>query len=97
MRKGFDGLHGLVTETLKQDPRSGDLFVFVNRRRDRVKVLAWEGDGLAIWYKRLEAGTFALPAGEGDAIALSPAQLALLLAGVDLKETRPRRRYRRAG
>ena len=97
MRKGFDGLHGLVLEVLQQDPLSGDLFVFLNRRRDRVKILVWEGDGLAVWHKRLEAGTFAMPAGDGDSIVLSSAQLAMLLGGVDYKITRQRKRYRRVG
>ena len=96
MRKSFDGLHGLVVEVLRQDPLSGDLFVFLNRRRDRVKLLIWEEDGMLIVYKRLERGTFALPEGDGDSIALSSAQLSLLLGGIDLKQTRPRRRYRRA-
>lgn len=97
MRKGFDGLYGVVQEVLRQDPLSGDLFVFVNRRRDRVKLLIWEGDGLLIVYKRLEQGTFYLPAGDGDSLVLSSAQLSLLLGGIDLKETRARKRYRRAG
>jgi transposase len=97
MRKSFDGLHALVQSVLKQDPLSGDLFVFLSRRRDRVKILTWEGDGQSIWYKRLEAGTFAMPQGDGDSIPLSTAQLALLLSGVDLKATRPRKRYRSAG
>jgi transposase len=96
MRKSFDGLHGLVVEVLRQDPLSGDLFVFLNRRRDRVKLLIWEDDGMLILYKRLERGTFALPQGDGDSIALSSAQLALLLGGIDLAQTRPRRRYRRS-
>ena len=96
MRKSFDGLHGLVQQVLRQDPLSGDLFVFLNRRRDRVKVLAWEGDGFVIWYKRLEAGTFAAPQGPGDALRLSATQLALLLGGVDLAATQPRKRYRRS-
>lgn len=96
MRKSFDGLHGLVLEVLRQDPQSGDLFVFLNRRRDRLKILLWEGDGLAIWYKRLEVGTFALPDASGDSLTLTSAQLALLLGGIDLNQTRPRKRYRRA-
>jgi transposase len=96
MRKSFDGLHGLVLEVLRQDPQSGDLFVFLNRRRDRVKILVWEGDGLAIWYKRLEVGTFAVPAGDGDSVLLSATQLALLLGGIDARDTRPRKRYRPA-
>lgn len=95
MRKSFDGLHGLVLEVLGQDPLSGDVFVFVNRRQDRVKILMWEGDGLAIRYKRLEAGTFQLPSGEGDSCELSSTQLAMLLGGVDLRTARKRKRYQR--
>jgi transposase len=97
LRKGFDGLYGVVQEVLRQDPLSGDLFVFLNRRRDRVKLLIWEGDGLMIVYKRLERGTFALPASSDDSVVLSSAQLSLLLGGIDLKNTRARKRYRRAG
>jgi transposase len=96
MRKGFDGLHGVVLEVLRQDPLSGDLFVFLNRRRDRVKLLIWEGDGMMIVYKRLEQGTFALPAGSDESLVLTSAQLALLLGGIDLKQTRARARYQRA-
>lgn len=95
MRKSFDGLHGLVQDVLRQDPLSGDLFVFLNRRRDRVKLLLWEGDGMLIVYKRLERGTFGLPASQGDCLLLSSAQLALLLSGVDLKQTKARKRYHR--
>ena len=58
MRKGFDGLQGIVVGVLEQDPMSGHLFLFLNRRRDKLKVLYWDGDGLAIWYRRLEQGTF---------------------------------------
>jgi transposase len=55
MRKSFSGLHGLILESLRQDPLSGDWFVFVNRRRDRLKIMAWEQDGFVIWYKKLES------------------------------------------
>ena len=96
MRKGFDGLHGVVLEVLRQDPLSGDLFVFLNKRRDRVKLLIWEGDGMPIVYKRLERGTFRPPAAGGDCVTLSPAQLSLLLGGIDLMQTRQRPRYHRA-
>lgn len=97
MRKSFDGLHGLALEVLRQDPLSGDLFVFLNKRRNCVKLLVWEEDGWLILYKRLESGTFAPPVGEGDSLTLSAAQLALLLGGIDLAQTRPRKRYHRAG
>ena len=61
MRKGFNGLQGLVSGVLQQDPLSGHLFLFINRRGDKLKILYWDGDGLAIWYKRLEQGTFQSP------------------------------------
>ena len=63
MRRSFDGLSGMVGEVVKQSPLSGHLFVFRNRRGDKLKVLYWAGDGLCIWAKRLEKGTFELPAG----------------------------------
>jgi transposase len=96
MRKGFDGLHGVVLEVLRQDPLSGDLFVFLNKRRDRVKLLIWDGDGMLIVYKRLERGTFSRPAGNDDSVTLSSAQLSMLMGGIDLKQTRQRPRYSRA-
>jgi hypothetical protein len=104
MRKSFDGLVGMVREYLGQDPLSGHLFLFLNRRRDRVKILFWERDGLVIWYKRLEAGTFqqldpAACAGRtsGNAgVELTTTDLALLLTGVDLASARRRKRYARA-
>jgi transposase len=97
MRKSFNGLHGLVVDVLRQDPLSGDWFVFLNRRRDRIKILAWEQDGFLIWYKQLQAGTFALPSHNGESLSLTSAQLALLLSGIDLRQTRRRKRYQRAG
>lgn len=97
MRKSFDGLAALVAEQLGQDPLSGHLFIFSSRRRDRVKLLYFERGGLAIWYKRLEQGTFAAPrvAGDGRSVQLTSEELALLLAGVDLAGARRRKRYER--
>jgi transposase len=98
LRKGFDALCGLVTTAFGQDPLSGYLFLFVNRRRDRLKILYWDRDGLAIWYKRLETpGTFQLPAVPRDAVSveLSATQLTLILSGIDLSSARQRKRYQR--
>jgi transposase len=97
LRKGFDALSGLVTTAFSQDPTSGHLFLFVNRRRDRLKILYWDRDGLAIWYKRLEKGSFQLPAVACDAVAIemTPTQLALILSGIDLSSARQRKRYQR--
>jgi transposase len=98
MRKSFDGLTGLVEECFHQDPLTGHLFLFVNRRRDRIKVLYFDRDGLAIWYKRLEAGSFEMPrTADPDGVELQPAQLALILSGIDLQSARQRKRYQRAG
>lgn len=83
MRKGFDGLSGLVEEYFSESLFSGALFIFLNRRRNRVKILYWDGGGLALWYKRLERGTFRMPSGrEGTAVELSSAELAMLLEGI---------------
>jgi transposase len=80
MRKSFDGLSGIVRGELQQDPLAGDLFVFVSRRRNFVKVLYWDRDGLALWAKRLERGRFA-PRPEGPP-EIAHDELALLLEGV---------------
>jgi transposase len=95
MRKSFDGLFGLASGFLGQDPLSGHLFVFRNRTGDRLKVLYWDRDGLAIWYKRLEKGTFRMPAASADAssVELDACQWALILQGVDLKTARRLPRY----
>jgi transposase len=105
MRKSFDGLEGLVREYLGQDPLSGHLFLFLNRRRDRIKLLYWDRDGFAIWMKRLEAGTFqqfdptscSLHTLGQAGVELNTTDLALLLSGVDLATARRRKRYARAG
>jgi transposase len=98
LRKGFDALAGLVTTAFGQDPTSGHLFLFVNRRRDRLKILYWDhGDGLAIWYKRLEVGSFQIPVAPQNAasIEMTPTQLSLILSGIDLRSARQRKRYQR--
>jgi len=83
MRKGFDGLSGMVQQHFKEDLFSGSLFIFVNRRRDRLKMLYWDRDGLALWYKRLERGKFRMPSGEQDqSVELSSAELSMLLEGI---------------
>jgi transposase len=99
MRKSFDGLTGLVESALELDPLSGHLYLFLNKRRDRLKILFWERDGLVIWYKRLEAGTFQWPPIDERTThaELSMTDLALLLSGVDVASARRRKRYRRAG
>ena len=101
LRKGFDGLCGLAEHVLKQDPLSGHLFVFRNRARDRIKVLYWDHDGLAIWYKRLERGRFQLPTDVQPAdetragVEISASDMSLLLGGIDLASVKRRRRYQR--
>lgn len=98
LRKSFDGLSGLVQECFGQDLLTGHLFLFLNRRRDRIKVLYFDRDGLAIWYKRLEAGSFQLPHEvPQDGVELQPAQLAMLLSGIDLRTARQRKRFRPTG
>lgn len=89
MRKGFNGLQGLVLQTLEEDPLSGHLFLFINRRADRLKVLYWDRDGFALWYKRLERGTFQMPtiaAGQTKSEIRSD-ELVMLLSGVDLQDS----------
>jgi transposase len=102
MRKSFDSLAGLVEQQLGQDPLAGDLFVFRSKRGDRLKLLYWDSDGLAIWYKRLEEGTFVFPTPDqqrakvgAHGLIIRPAELAMLLDGIDLADVKRRRRYRR--
>ena len=94
MRRSFDGLAAMVETFLGEDPLSGAIFVFCNRRRDRVKLLYWSGDGYALWYKRLEAGTFNIPPGPSPRATLNSGELAMLLEGIT--PLRVGKRYRRA-
>jgi transposase len=102
MRKSFDSLAALVQTHLDQDALSGDLFVFRSRRGDRLKLLWWDEDGYGLFYKRLEEGTFVLPTADGkraemgtSGLVLRPAELAMLLDGVDLTNVKRHKRYRR--
>lgn len=105
MRKGFDGLAALVEHAIREDPFSGHLFVFRNQRRDRLKLLWWDRDGWALFYKRLERGGYEFPtdrktpgtsASDGDArCEIRADELALLLEGIDLKSVKRRPRYER--
>ncbi|HEY4592038.1 MAG TPA: IS66 family insertion sequence element accessory protein TnpB, partial [Thermoanaerobaculia bacterium] len=95
MRKSFDGLAALVAGPLALDPLSGHLFVFLNKRRDRIKILYWDRDGLAVWAKRLESGTYRLPDATAGRVEMTTADLAALLAGIDLDTARRRHRYAR--
>ena len=97
MRKSFYGLVALTESALKQDPLSGSLFVFVNRRRDRIKILYWGQTGFCIWRQQLQTGTYQLPHQEAlqeqETIEVTRSQLSLILDGIDLSSARQRRRF----
>jgi transposase len=95
MRRSFDGLAALVREQMGADPLSGHLFVFRNRRGDRLKLLYWDEDGLAVWAKRLEEGVFQFPAADSTGVEIKATDLALILGGIDLTSARRRKRYQR--
>ena len=83
----------MVRSVLGGDPLSGDLFVFKNRRGDKLKILAWMGDGFALYLRRLERGTFAFPTAKDTGVVVTPTQLAMILGGLDPVKTQPRKRY----
>jgi transposase len=95
MRKGFEGLYGLVRDRLGHDPLSGHLFLFTNRSRTRIKVLVWDGSGLWVCAKRLEKGRFAWPAVETASVSMRGEELAMLLNGLDAAQARPRKHWMR--
>ena len=97
LRKGFDGLSGLVRGELAADPLDGSLFLFINRRRDRLKILHWDGTGFWLYYRLLEAGTFEVIPSNGPCVELDATQLAMLLGGVSLVTVKRRKRYAQAG
>ena len=97
MRRSFDGLQALVTSAMKLDAFAGHLFVFANRRKDRVKILYWDRDGFAVWAKRLEEGTYAMPFGRDQETRreITAQELGALLSGIDLSVAKRRKRYQR--
>lgn len=94
-RKCFDGLCGEVISSMNSDPLSGALYVFYNKRKDRLKMIVWDNDGFWLFYKRLEQGTFEIPGltSNQSCIVLSAEQLQLMLCGIELGSVRKRKRY----
>jgi len=94
MRKGFDSLSGLVAQQMQADALNGSVYIFINKKRNQVKLLHWEGDGFALYYKRLEKGTYELPviANNGSG-SISAQQLQLILQGIQLRSIKMKKRY----
>jgi len=99
MRKGFDSLSGMVNHQMQGNALSGAVFIFFNKRHTQVKLLLWEGDGFALYYKRLERGTYEIPVFHNNdmSVAISNEQLLFILQGVSLKYVRKRKRYQHTG
>lgn len=98
MRKGFAGLSGLVRQHINHELLSGDVFIFINRRRDRIKLLMWDATGFALYYKQLERGTFELPdTNARGSLELSWSDLVMVLEGVEIKSIKRRKRLRKIG
>jgi transposase len=97
MRKGFDSLCGIVASQLEMDALSGSVFIFINKKRNQVKLLLWEGDGFAVYYKRLEKGTFEMPDtnDESSSTSITAQQLQFILQGVSLQKIHFRKRYQK--
>lgn len=95
MRRGFDTLAAMVKDFLGHDPLSGHLFLFVSRGKDRLKILYWDADGFALWYKRLEEGTFRVPRVQSQdaSVELKASELAMLLEGIDLRSIKRTKRF----
>ncbi len=98
MRRSFDGLYALVSGVMQLNAFEGHLFVFSNRKRDRIRILYWDRDGFAIWSKRLEEGTYAMPftdAGGEQRQEITAQELGAILSGIDLSQAKRRKRYNR--
>ncbi len=97
MRKGFDSLSGIVSSAMQLNALDGSVFIFINKKHNQVKLLLWEGDGFALYHKRLEKGTYELPhrTNESSSINISAQQLQFILQGVSLKKVHFRVRYKK--
>ena len=98
MRKGFDGLSGLVRNEMDRDPEDGSVYLFVNRKRDRLKILLWSAGGFVLYYKRLESGTYELPSSisSDEILHINWETLVLMVRGIRLEKIRRKKRYTRA-
>lgn len=96
MRKGFNGLSGLVRQHIEHELLSGDVFIFMNKRRNRIKLLVWDRNGFVVWYKVLECGTFELPEAKSSTLEMSFTDIQLLLEGVEIKSAKRLKRYQKA-
>ena len=94
MRNGFDGLAGIVRNHLKKDPISGDMFIFLNKNRTHIKLLYWDGDGFALFYKRLERGRYSLTAHNEPSKQMKREELMMLLAGLSFATMSKKKRYK---
>lgn len=95
MRKSFDALSGIINNELGCNPCNGEVFIFINKTRDKIKLLQWQGGGFTLYYKRLEDGTFELPSYDisNGSIALNYTQLAMIIDGLSIKNLSKRKRY----
>ena len=93
MRRSFAGLSGIVTNELQKPLTTGDVFIFINKPRDSIKLLVWDRNGFVIYYKRLEEGTFEIPVGDEKSIAIKWEELVMMLEGISLKSVKRRKRY----
>jgi len=96
MRKGFDGLSGLIINKLGKNPIDGSVYIFINRRRDRMKLLVWQSNGFVLYYKRLESGTFEITWSLENEISIEWETLMLIIQGVSIENIKRRKRYKRA-
>ncbi len=93
MRKSFNGLSGLVRTAMHKNPVSNEIFIFINKKRDMMKLLHWQPGGFVLYFKRLEKGTFEIPKSEGDKVEISYTKLAMIIAGISVQNTKKRKRF----